>query len=191
MNKTKLLVIVGTTRTGRVGRKLADWYISQATKVAPKDAELELLDIADFNLPLFNEAVPPLYHQYNDVQNEIAAKIGAADGFVFVTGEYNHTIPSSLKNFLEYINAEWHHKAAAFVGYGSTGAVRSIEHLIQILAELRVASIATSGDHIHVNAPWEGLHEDGTPKDGYVHGDIAKQLDELVWWANALKVARG
>jgi NAD(P)H-dependent FMN reductase len=190
MSESKILVIVGTTRQGRSGRKIADWYIKEAKKVAPAGVELELLDIADFSLPVFNEAVPPMYHQYNETQEAIAAKVGAADGFVFVTGEYNHTIPSSLKNFLEYINAEWHHKAAAFVGYGSTGGVRSIEHLIQILAELRVASIATSGDHIHINAPWEGLEEDGTPKEGYVHGDIAKQLTELSWWTNALKAAR-
>ena len=188
---TNILVIVGTTRQGRSGRKIADWYLKEAKKVAPAETNLELLDIADFDLSVFNEAVPPLYHQYNKTQDAIAAKIATADGFVFVTGEYNHSIPSSLKNFLEYINAEWHHKAAAFVGYGSTGGVRAIEHLIQILAELRVASIATSGDHIHINAPWEGLEEDGTPKEGYVHGDITKQLVELKWWADALKVARG
>lgn len=190
MSSSKVLVIVGTSRQGRSGRKIADWYLKQAKSVAPAGMELEIFDIADYDLPVFNEAVSPMYHQYNDLQNKMAQKINEADGFVFVTAEYNHSIPGSLKNFLDFLNAEWHHKAAAFVGYGSTGAVRSIEHLIQILSELRVASIATSGDHIHINAPWEALEEDGTPKEGYVHGDIAKQLTELGWWVDALKAAR-
>ena len=101
MSKAKVLVIVGTTRQGRSGRKIADWYLSKAQKVAPSDMEIELLDIADFNLPVFNEPVSPMMHQYNDLQNKIAERIEAADGFVFVTGEYNHTIPGSLVNFLD------------------------------------------------------------------------------------------
>lgn len=189
-SKLQILVIVGTTRQGRSGRKIADWYLREAKKVAPENVELELLDAADFSLPVFDEPVSPMMHQYNDVQNAIAEKVGAADGFVFVTGEYNHSIPGSLKNFMDYINAEWAHKVAAFVGYGTHGGVRAIEHMIQVLAELRVATVAKSFDHITINAPWEGLEEDGTPKEGYVHGDIAKQLEELAWWASALKAAR-
>lgn len=190
MGKLKVVVIVGTTRQGRSGRKIADWYFSEAQKVAPDNIELELLDIADFNLAVFDEPVSPMMHQYNDVQNKIAEKIGAADGFVFVTGEYNHSVPGSLKNFIDYVNAEWHHKPAAYVGYGTVGGSRAIEHLITIMAELRVASVANSFDHIMINSPWEGLNEDGSPKEGYKHGDIEKQLKELAWWADALKAAR-
>ena len=189
MSKPKILVITSTSRNGRTSRKVADWYISEAKKTNV-DVDLELLDIADLNLPLFNEAVPPMMHQYNDVQNKIADVVGAADGFVFITAEYNHSIPGSLKNFMDYINAEWNHKAAAFVGYGTTGAVRAIEHMIGILAELRVASVANGFDHIHINSPWEAFDENGVPKEGYVHGNIENQLKELSWWASALKAAR-
>jgi len=190
MSKTKILVITGTTRSGRTSGKIANWYIAEAKK-SDLNIDIELFDIADLYLSLFNEPIPPMMHQYNETQNKIAAAIGAADGFVFVTPEYNHSMPASLKNLLDYINAEWHHKAAAFVGYGTTGGVRAIEHLIQVLAELRVASVATGGDHIHINSPWEALDENGVPKPGYVHGDIQKQLKELVWWTDALKTARG
>ena len=190
MTPVKLLVIVGTTRQGRVSRKIADWYLAEAKKVAPEGVELELLDIADYNLPVFNEAKTPLQHEYTELQNKIAEPIEAADGFVFVTAEYNHTIPGSLVNFLDYINAEWNHKAAAYVSYGSSGGVRAVEHLIPTLAELRVASVANSGDRIQINAPWMALDENGAPKESYVSGDIAKQLTELTWWARALKAAR-
>ncbi len=190
MDKTKLLVIVGTTRQGRTGRIVADWYMTQAKNAAPADVELELFDIAELNLPVFDEPVPPLMHQYNDVQNKIADKVDAADGFVFITGEYNHSIPGSLKNFIDYINAEWNHKAAAYVAYGSSGGVRAIEHLIPVMAELRVASVANSSENVTITSPWEAFDDNGTPKEGYVHGDIAKQVESLVWWAKALKAAR-
>jgi NAD(P)H-dependent FMN reductase len=188
--KIKLLVIVGTTRSGRSGRKIADWYIGQAKAVAPENVELELFDVADYNLPVFNKAVPPMMQQYSDLQNKLAEKIGASDGFVFVTGEYNHSVPGSLKNFLDYIGAEWAHKPAGYVGYGTNGGVRAIEHLIQIMTELRVASVAKSFDNITIRMPWEALDENGEPKPEYLSGDIAKQLEELVWWAKALKTAR-
>lgn len=186
----KLVVIVGTTRAGRTGRKIADWYMSEAKKVAPEGVELELLDVADFDLPVFNEAVSPMMHRYSEVQNAIADRIGPADGFVFVTGEYNHSIPGSLKNFMDYINAEWAHKAAAFVGYGTNGGVRAIEHLIAVLAELHVAAVAKGSDLVVVSTPWEALDDQGVPKPGYAHGNIAAQLKELTWWVRALKAAR-
>jgi NAD(P)H-dependent FMN reductase len=182
----KILVIVGTTRQGRSGRKVADWYIAEAKKSAPQ-VEFELLDVADLDLPLFNEVTPPLYHQYSDVQNKLAETIGSADGYVFVTSEYNHSVPASLKNLIDYISAEWNHKVAAYVGYGAVGAIRAIEHLVQIMAEMRVAS---TKDHVTINAIWEALDENGVPKPGYQFGDIAAQVTELVWWADALKAAR-
>jgi len=181
-----ILVIVGTVRQGRVGRKVADWYVSEARKAAP-ELKLELLDLAELKLPLFNEPMPPAMHRYSGLQESVAKRVAGADGFVFVTGEYNHGIPGSLKNFLDYVVAEWSHKAAAYVGYGGSGGIRAIEHLIQIMAELRVASIR---DHITINAIWQALDERGAPKPGFTHGDIAAQVKELAWWVTALKAAR-
>ena len=190
MDQAKILIIVGTTRVGRSGRKIADWYLAEAKKVVPANVQLGILDIADYNLPLFNEAMPPMMHHYSEVQNKISEQIAAADGFIVVTGEYNHTIPASLANFLQYINAEWQHKAVAYVSYGTHGGVRAVEHLIQLFAELHVASVATSGDLIAIRLPWEALDDNGIPKQAYVHGNIESQLKELTWWVHALKVAR-
>jgi NAD(P)H-dependent FMN reductase len=191
MSKAKILVIVGTTRQGRSGRKIADWYLAEAKKVAPSDIELELYDIADLKLPIFDEPVSPMMHQYTDLQNKIANVIGAADGFVFVTGEYNHTIPGSLVNFMDFINAEWGHKPAAFVSYGTHGGVRSIEHMVPLLAELHVTGLSKSSDMVAIRTPWLAIDDQGSVKPEFVQGDIAGQLKELNWWTQALKVARG
>lgn len=186
----KILIIVGTVREGRVGRKIADWYLKEAIKAGP-DMEFELLDVAELNLSLFDQAMPPMMNQYGEVQKKLADKIGSADGFVFVTGEYNHSIPGSLKNFLDHIFAEWNYKAAAFVGYGgAVGGSRAIEHLIPVLAELKVASVANTMNHILIRNVFSALDESGVPKSEFVSGDIEKQLKELNWWVSALKTAR-
>jgi NAD(P)H-dependent FMN reductase len=124
----KVLVIVGTVRQAGNGRKIADWHISQARKAAP-DLAFERFDGARLDLPFFNEATPPLYHQYSTAQAKVAEKIAAADAFVVVTGEYDHSIPGSLKNFLDFGASEWNRKAAALFGHGGSGAIRSIEHI--------------------------------------------------------------
>ncbi len=185
-DKLKILVIVGTVREGRVGRKIADWYLKQAKEAAP-ETEFEILDPRELNLPLFNEPEPPLSGNYSPIQKTVAEKIASADAYVFVTGEYNHSIPGSLKNLLDYVAAEWGRKAAAFVGYSGTGAIRSIEHLIQIC---NAFGVATTRGHITINAVWEALDETGTPKDGYLFGNVKDQLTDLMWWAGALKAAR-
>ncbi|MDC7124317.1 MAG: NAD(P)H-dependent oxidoreductase [Spirochaetales bacterium] len=185
--KLNILVIVGTTRNARSGKQISDWYISEAQKTAGDLMDFKVVDLQEWDLPLFNEDTPPMYHQYSELQNKIAGEIDKADGFVFVTGEYNHSIPGSLKNLLDYIGAEWNKKPAAYVGYGATGATRAIEHLIQILSCLGVASMR---GHITVNAIWDALDGHGIPKDGYWFGDFENHLQELAWWANALKAAR-
>src|SRR5437868_4325965 len=155
----KILIIVGTVREGRVGRKIADWYLKEAVKAAPH-MEFELLDVAELDLPLFHEAFPPMMHKYGEVQQKIADKIGSADGFVFITGEYNHSIPGSLKNFLDHLFSEWNYKAAAFVGYGgAVGGSRAIEQLIQVMAELKVVSVANTFNNVLIRNIFNALDE--------------------------------
>jgi NAD(P)H-dependent FMN reductase len=189
MGKTKVLVISGSVREGRSGIKVANWYINEAKKAHP-EVEFELLDVADEKLELFHEPTSPMMGQYTDRQKALAEKVGSADAFVFVTAEYNHSLPASLKNLIDYLNAEWHYKAAAYVGYGSVGGVRAIEHLIQIMTELKVMSVASGSDNVTINAIWEALDESGVPKPGYAHGDIASQVASLVKVAEALKPLR-
>lgn len=106
------------------------------------DAESELVDLAEYPVPLLDEALPPYFGQYqNDHTKAWASKIAEFDGFVFVTLEYNHSTTGGLKNALDYPYAEWNNKAAGFVGYGSGGGTRAVEHLLLIASELQVATV--------------------------------------------------
>ncbi|HJQ09331.1 MAG TPA: NAD(P)H-dependent oxidoreductase [Candidatus Saccharimonadales bacterium] len=185
----KILVITGTVRENRLSRKIAEWYISEARKIRP-EVDFEMLDIHDLALPLFNEPIAPeiASGQYSKIQQNLADKIASADGYVFVTAEYNYSVPGSLKNFLDYLSSrEWSHKAAAYVGYGATGAIRAIEHLVQIMSRMRVMSIAST---VNIDTVWQALDEQGAPKPEYIAGDVQEQLDELISWVQPLKAHR-
>ena len=111
-------IILGSTRPGRNGEAVAKWAFENASKRT--DAEYELVDIAEFNLPLLDERFPPSLGQYqNEHTKKWAAKIASFDAFVFVTPEYNHGTSGALKNAIDFLFAEWNDKAAGFVSYGS------------------------------------------------------------------------
>jgi NAD(P)H-dependent FMN reductase len=189
VTKPKILVITSTVREGRLGSKIADWYIDQA-KEATKDMEFELLDINELNLPLFNEPMPPLFHQYSEIQNKLADIIAGADGFVFITGEYNYSVPGSLKNFLDYIYAEWGRRPATFVGYGSRGGVVAIQALVNILSGLGVPTLGWYGYTLHIDSPWEAFDDNGKLREELLKGDVTKQVNELRLWAESFKEVR-
>ena len=182
----KILVILGSVREGRNGPKVAQWYLDQARTLAPH-LNFEILDAAEEALPLLSEAIPPVYHQYSPVQQKLADKISSADGFIVVATEYNHSLPASLKNLLDHVYAEWNHKPFAYVGYGTSGAIRSIEHLIQIVTFLGGVSVR---DAVGVNLVWDAFDQEGQMKPGYSHGSIEGQLKELTWWVDALSASR-
>ncbi|MEX1056822.1 MAG: NAD(P)H-dependent oxidoreductase, partial [Natronospirillum sp.] len=111
----KIAVITGSTRPGRNNEAVANWVLTNASKRT--DAQFELLDIADFDLPLLDEAMPAMMAQYSqDHTKKWAAAVQKFDGYVFVTPEYNHSVSGALKNALDYLNVEWNNKAAGFVG---------------------------------------------------------------------------
>lgn len=126
---TRIGIIVGSTRPGRLGPQVARWV----EKVAGErgDAEFELVDVDDFNLPLFDEPLPPIVGEYQHAHTRAwSAKVAELDGYVFVTPEYNRSIPGALKNAIDCVYYEWNHKAAGLVGYGSNvGGARALEHL--------------------------------------------------------------
>lgn len=137
---TKIAVILGSTRPGRNGEAVANWVIEQAA--ARTAATYELVDLQDFPLPHLDEAVPPSMGQYANAHTKAwAAKIAEYDGYIFVTPEYNHSTSGVLKNAIDYVYAEWNNKAAGFVGYGSLGAARAVEHLRLIASELQIATV--------------------------------------------------
>lgn len=136
----RIAVIVGSTRPGRKAPAVADWVHQLAGH--RQDASYEVLDLAEINLPMLDEPVPPAMGDYqNPHTRSWAAKVASYDGFVFVTPEYNHATSAALKNALDYCYAEWNNKAAGFVGYGAVGGTRAVEHLRLVMGELQVADV--------------------------------------------------
>lgn len=136
----RVAVIIGSTRPNRVGESVAQWVYNEAQK--RKDAQFELLDLRDFNLPLLDEAIPPAMNQYSkDHTLRWAKTIARFDAFIFVTPEYNHSTSGALKNAIDFLYIEWNDKVAGFVAYGSAGGTRAVEHLRLIMAECQVATV--------------------------------------------------
>lgn len=176
----KIGVILGSTREGRLSPQVGEWVKAVAEK--RRDAEYEIIDIANFKLPLLGEPG-------GDTSGvaEWSQSVAACDGFIFIVGEYNHSITGALKNALDYLRVEWNNKAAGIVSYGSVGGARAAEHLRGILGELLVADV-----RVHPALSLFTDFENGTvfkPKD--VQADSVNQmLDQLVPWATALKTIR-
>jgi NAD(P)H-dependent FMN reductase len=136
----KVGIIVGSTRPGRKAETVARWVHEIAKRRA--DAEFEVVDIADFNLPLLDEPLPPARGQYaKDHTKAWSARIASFDAYVFVTPEYNHSVSGALKNAIDFLFREWNNKAAGIVSYGSALGARAAEQLRLILGELQVADV--------------------------------------------------
>jgi NAD(P)H-dependent FMN reductase len=136
MSKPKLLIVVASTRPGRVGRPVADWF--RRVAVEHGGFEVDEADLADVDLPLLDEPNHPRLQQYTQEHTRAwSAKVDAADAFVFVTPEYNHSYPASLKNAVDYLHQEWRHKALGFVSYGGIAAgTRSVQAFKQVASAL-------------------------------------------------------
>jgi NAD(P)H-dependent FMN reductase len=185
-------VIVGSTRQGRFSEKPAQWifrHLQNREKI-----EARLLDLRDFPMPFFDQAAPPAMPGRAPYENEVVkrwtAEIAAADGFVFVTPEYNFGPSAVLKNAIDWVYPEWSRKAAAFVSYGSAMGARSVQQLREAAIELQIAPVRSSV-HIPVATLWahyqggdvdKGLAELETP--------AKTMIDDLLWWTTALKTAR-
>jgi NAD(P)H-dependent FMN reductase len=182
----KLAIVIGSTRPGRKAEDVARWVLGIATKRS--DAEFELLDIRDFNLPLLDEPMPPAMGQYSRPHTKVwAEKIASFDGNVFVTPEYNHGIPGALKNAIDYLYREWNHKAAGFVSYGSASGTRAVEQLRLVMGELQVADVRAQVA-LSLFTDFENF---ATFKPAARHGEsVNTMLDQVVAWAGALKPLR-
>jgi NAD(P)H-dependent FMN reductase len=186
MAELRIAILVGSTRPTRNGEAVARWVLEQAA--GRPGATYELLDLADFPLPPFDEAVSPAYvPSTRDDVVRWAETVAAYDGFVFVTPEYNHSIPGALKNAMDYLYAEWNNKAAAFVAYGSMGGARAVEHLRGIASELQLAHVRQQlGFSLFTD--FEQMRR-FTP--GPQHADAAQAMfDQLETWALAMRSVR-
>lgn len=182
----KIGIILGSTRPGRNGEGVARWVYEQAKKRS--DAQFELVDIADYNLPLLDEPIPPSQGKYSkEHTKKWAAKIASLDAFVFVTPEYNHSTSGALKNAIDFLYAEWNNKAAGLVGYGSAGGVRAIEHLRGIMAEIQIADVRASAAF----SLFTDFENFSVFKPGPQHDKaMATLFDQVIAWGSAMKTMR-
>src|SRR4029079_1143511 len=170
----------------RVGESVAKWVYELAKQRA--DAEFELVDIQDFNLPLLDEPVPPSMGQYSKQHTKTwAAKIDSFDGYVFVTPEYNHGICGSLKNAIDFVYREWNNKAAGFVGYGSAGGARAVEHLRLVMAEVQVATVR---NQVALSLFTDFENYTAFKPSAAHEKSFNGMLDQLIPWATALQSLR-
>jgi NAD(P)H-dependent FMN reductase len=179
-------IILGSTRPGRNGEAVAKWVAQHAGERT--DASVELVDIADYNLPLLDEPVPPTIGRYTKEHTiRWARTIAGFDAFVFVTPEYNHSTSGALKNAIDFLYAEWNNKAAGFVSYGSAGGTRAVEHLRLILAEMQIATVREQVT-FSLFTDFENFSL-FTPKPA--HEQLLKRmLDQLIAWGEALRGVR-
>lgn len=190
--KPRIAVIIGTTRPTRFADKPAAWILEKAKA---RDWEVELVDIRDYDLPFFDEAAS---NAWMPSQNANAVKwqqkVGSFDGYLFVTAEYNRSIPGSLKNALDQAYTEWNRKPMAALGYGSTGGARAIEHLRTIAVELQMVPVRPAvhimgADFMKVH-PLGGVNAPMEEIEGNLANSVKATLDDLDWWARATMAAR-
>jgi NAD(P)H-dependent FMN reductase len=182
----RIAIIIGSTRPGRNGEAVARWVYEIAQKRS--DAEFELIDIKDFNLPLLDEPVPPLLGQYTKEHTKAwSAKIDSFDAYVFVTPEYNHGTSGALKNAIDFLYKEWNNKAAGFVGYGSALGARAVEHLRLVMGELQVADVrAQVGLSLFTDFENFSVFKPAAQQEKSVND----MLDQVIAWGGALRTLR-
>ena len=182
----KIGIIIGTTRPGRIGAAVGQWTYDIASKRG--DANFELIDLVDQDLPLLDEPIPPSRGQYSKEHTKRwAAKIDALDGFIFVTPEYNHSAPAALKNAIDFLFKEWNNKSAGFVSYGSAYGARAVESLRLVMGEIMVAdvraqvllSLFTDFENYSVFKPAD-RHEQA----------LNGVIDQVIAWGTALRTVR-
>lgn len=178
-NKLSIGIILGSTREGRVSPQIGEWFKSLANQ--RNEASFEIVDIKDYNLPFLGTS--------SDMEGIMKwnAKLASLDGFVFVTSEYNHSIPASLKNALDLAKDAWNNKAAGIISYGSAYGARAAEHLRGILGELQIADVRTQV----LLSLFTDFDAAGQFKPMALHAaNVNSMLDQLVKWSKALKTIR-
>ena len=184
-------VIAASTRQGRFSEKPAQWIFNHLKQ---RDVDARLLDLRDFPMPFFDSPVSPAMPGRAPYENEVVRKwtaaIGASDGFIVVTPEYNFGPPAVLKNAIDWVYPEWNRKAITFVSYGGAGGARSVQQLREIAIELQLAPIRAA---VHIPVTTLMAHFQGGDVDkGLAELDTHAKvmLDDLLWWTEALKTAR-
>ena len=188
MAKPVLRIIIGSTRPGRVGPSVAAWIAERAREHGGFD--VQVTDLAELDLPLLDEPNHPRLRQYTHQHTrDWSAVVEASDAFIFVTPEYNYAFNAALKNAIDYLHAEWQHKAAGIVSYGGIAAgTRATQALKQVLTQLKVVPVAEA-----VNIPFVAQHVDQDRRfksTELLDASATAMLDELLRWTEPLATLR-
>jgi NAD(P)H-dependent FMN reductase len=188
--RPRILVIFGSTRQERRGDRVVAWLMERLS--ARSEASFELVDVRALGLPLFDAAVSPSRGPIMPEAAAWAAQVDQADGFIFVTPEYNHGYPAALKNAIDHLYQQWVHKPAAIVSYGGfASGYRAAEQLRLVLIEVKMVPIREQVGVSLVPGAVPGLDaEAGTPGAAYLQRALDSMLAELLWWEAALTPAR-
>jgi NAD(P)H-dependent FMN reductase len=190
----RLQVIVGSTREGRHADAIVRWLTPIAKAHGAFD--VEVLDLRDWPLPFFQETLATVGDFKNPTYSQPLVKnwnqkITEGDAFLFVTSEYNHSIPGVLKNAIDsvFLSFGFRHKPAGMVGYsvGPAGGCRAVEHLAQIGFEAEMHALR---DSVLIGQVHEAFGKDGAPVSPAQNAALKITLDDLAWWGELLKPAR-
>ena len=184
----KLQTIICSTRPGRVGPSIGRWFDQHASEQG--GFQSELVDLADFNLPVFDEPNHPRMQKYeHDHTKAWSASVASADAYVFVIPEYNFCPPPAFVNALNYVYNEWNYKPCGFVSYGGvSGGLRSAQNAKQMVTTLKMMPMVES---VMIQMPWEQLDDDRNfiPADPHT-ASASAMLEEMHKWAQALRTMR-
>lgn len=187
--KPILQVIVSSTRPGRLGPTVGRWFQAFAAEHSGFDARF--VDLADFDLPLYNEANHPVMQQYDhEHTRRWSASVESADAYVFVMPEYNLNPPPAFVNALDYVYKEWNYKPAGFVSYsiGPTGGIRAAQTAKLLITTMKVMPMLEGVMLPLVN---DLIDENGVLRSNKLIDHSAhSMLDELRYWADGLKAMR-
>ena len=184
----RLSIIIGSTRPGRAGLPIADWFTDRAR--GHGGFEIDVVDLAELNLPMLDEPNHPRLRQYTHQHTkEWSARVAGADAFVIVTPEYNHGYSAAVKNAIDYLHHEWHYKPVGFVSYGGVAAgTRAMQQLKQVVTALRMLPLT---DAVNIPFHTQFLDDDGRVQANEVMEQAADvMLDELLRVAEALRPLR-
>lgn len=183
----KVAVVVGSTREGRFAPTVTNWIVEHIGLHGAFEADV--VDLAETPLPtVFPAFGQPLAPGNEELLAAVSPRLAAADAFVVVTPEYNHSFPASLKNAIDWHNKEWHAKPVGFVSYGGvSGGLRAVEQLRTVFAELHAVTIR---DSVSFAGAWGKFDEAGRATDPACDTAAKTLLDQLAWWALALSEAK-
>lgn len=192
MSRPRIAVIIGSTRKARFADKPAAWLMEKVAN--HPELDFELVDLRDYDLPLFDEATSNLWASSQDERaRRWQEKVAGFDGYLFVVAEYNHSITAALKNAFDQDYTGWNRKPGGALAYGSMGGVRALEHLRNIMVEVQMVPLRNA---VHIGGSdffkvWSGGQNAPIAEiEPVLQPSLNAMLDELAWWTRATKAAR-